>query len=213
MFLIAGIIAFIFGLNQIKIIHLMLPTYSGMPSFIQKRSDFGKSFLMGLLLGNAGVGCPNPMFYWLLTYIASTGNLEIGASLGLTHGIGRAIPLILISMMAMVGINVKNTLIKKRTSIENSTGFMLIIIGSLLIINGIPGGHSWYEETMIHNIWNNIIEITPISAELMIREHTHNGEPIFGFMYFNILFISLILLPSIFFIKLKYKRQANSDIK
>ena len=73
MFLIAGIAAFVFGLSQLKLLELKLPTYSGTPKFIQNRGDYSKSFLMGLLLGNAGVGCPNPMFYWLLIYIASTG--------------------------------------------------------------------------------------------------------------------------------------------
>jgi cytochrome c-type biogenesis protein len=97
MFLIAGVAAFLFGLSQLKLFELKLPAYSGTPKFIQNRGDYSKSFFMGLLLGNAGVGCPNPMFYWLLIYVAGTGSAEIGASLGLVHGVGRAIPLILLS--------------------------------------------------------------------------------------------------------------------
>src|SRR3989344_2467255 len=98
MFLIAGVAAFVFGLSQLRLVALKLPTYSGTPKFIQNRGDYSKSFFMGTLLGNAGVGCPNPLFYWLLIYIASTGSLEIGASLGAVHGIGRAVPLILLSI-------------------------------------------------------------------------------------------------------------------
>ncbi len=216
MFLIAGIIAFAFGLSQIHLIRLNLPTYSGMPTFIQKRGDLVKSFFMGLLLGNAGVGCPNPMFYWLLTYIASTGTLEIGATLGFIHGIGRAIPLILISIITIIGINVKQTLVKQRINIEYVTGSMLIFIGSMLIINGLPGGHSWYEETIIHNTWNNIIEMFySSSSELMMNHiHDHDDELILSSMHFNLLFLCMVLLPPIFCIALKkYKRQLNGVIK
>src|SRR3990172_11892979 len=73
MFLIAGTAAFIFGLSQLKLLKLKLPSYAGTPKFIQKRGDYSKSFLMGTLLGNAGVGCPNPLFSCLLFYFAIFG--------------------------------------------------------------------------------------------------------------------------------------------
>jgi len=47
MFLIAGVAAFVFGLSQLKIISLKLPSYSGTPKFIQKRGEYAKSFFMG----------------------------------------------------------------------------------------------------------------------------------------------------------------------
>lgn len=77
MFLIAGVAAFLFGLSQLKLLELKLPVYSGTPKFIQNRGDYSKSFFMGLLLGNAGVGCPNPLFYWLLIYVASTDRKSV----------------------------------------------------------------------------------------------------------------------------------------
>ncbi len=174
MFLIAGIAAFVFGLSQLKIISLRLPSYSGTPKFIQKRGDYAKSFFMGLLLGNAGVGCPNPLFYWLLIYIAGTGSMEIGASLGVVHGVGRAIPLILMSVLAILGINATKSLTVKRASIERASGWMLIVIGSFLIINGLPEGHEWYEETFIHQGWNRLIEMTPIPSEFEMDDHEHD---------------------------------------
>ena len=176
MFLIAGIAAFVFGLSQLKIISLKLPSYSGTPKFIQKRGEYSKSFFMGLLLGNAGVGCPNPLFYWLLIYIAGTGSVEVGASLGVVHGVGRAIPLILMSVLAVIGINATKSLTVKRESIERASGWMLIGIGSLLIINGLPEGHEWYEETFIHQGWNKLIDMTPIPSEFMMDDHEHDDH-------------------------------------
>ncbi len=204
MFLVAGIAAFLFGLSQLKLINLRMPSYSRTPKFIQNRGDYSKSFFMGLLLGNAGVGCPNPLFYWLLIYIAGTGSIEIGASLGVVHGVGRAIPLILMSVLAIIGINATKILTQKRVSMEKATGWMLIVIGAFLIINGLPEGHEWYEETFVHKGWNELIEITPIPGEFMMDEHEHEHEDQVSKDYVPIILGSLIAVPIIwYFVKKK----------
>lgn len=197
MFLIAGIAAFLFGLSQLKLINLRMPSYSGTPKFIQNRKDYSKSFLMGILLGNAGVGCPNPLFYWLLIYIAGTGSLEIGATLGAVHGVGRAIPLILLSALAILGINATKSIATNRIKIEKITGWMLIMIGAFLIINGLPGGHEWYEETFIHKGWNELVALTPLPAEFEMEEHEHDEET--SKDYIPILLVALIAIPIIWY--------------
>ena len=207
MFLVAGIAAFVFGLSQLKIISIKLPAYSGTPKFISKRGDYTKSFLMGALLGNAGVGCPNPMFYWLLIYVAGSGSLEIGASLGAVHGIGRAIPLILLSILAILGINATKSITSNRIKIENITGWMLIFLGAFLIINGIPGGHQWYESTIVHIGWNNAISMTGLPAEFHIGQHAH--ESVYGFEIpqdiIPIMLTMLITIPIVLYMIKKKK--------
>jgi len=205
MFLIAGLAAFLFGLSQLKLFELKLPTYSGTPKFIQNRGDYSKSFFMGLLLGNAGVGCPNPLFYWLLIYVASTGSAEIGASLGIVHGVGRAIPLILLSVLAIIGVNATKGITSSRENIEKITGWMLIIIGAFLIIQGIPGGHEWYESTFIHLAWNNLVSSTPIPAEFEMQEHGHNFDATIPQELVPILFVGLIVFPIIWYFTRKKK--------
>ena len=209
MFLIAGSAAFVFGLSQLKIISLRMPSYSGTPKFIQKRGEYAKSFFMGLLLGNAGVGCPNPLFYWLLIYIAGTGSLEIGASVGVVHGVGRAIPLILMSVLAVIGINATKSLTVKRESIERASGWMLIIIGAFLIINGLPEGHEWYEETFIHQGWNNLIEITPIPAEFEMEEHDH-GNDVENFKNFYAVLLAALITTPIFVLSVRRLRKVKA---
>jgi len=199
MFLIAGIAAFVFGLSQLKLLSLKMPSYSGTPKFIQNRGDYSKSFFMGLLLGNAGVGCPNPLFYWLLIYIAGAGSIEIGASLGLVHGVGRAIPLIFLSVLAVLGISATKGLTTKRESIEKATGWMLIVIAAFLIINGIPEGHEWYEHTFVHQGWNQLIELTPIPAEFEMPDHEHEEEEQIPEESFPIILVTLIIIPVIWY--------------
>ena len=207
MFLIAGVAAFIFGLSQLKLFELKLPTYSGTPKFIQNRGDYSKSFFMGLLLGNAGVGCPNPMFYWLLIYVASTGSLEIGASLGAVHGVGRAIPLILLSVLAIIGVNYTRGITVNRENIEKLTGWLLIIIGAFLIINGIPGGHEWYESTIIHTGWNNLVSTTLIPPEFHVGSHEHESQNKIPSELVPVLFMLLILFPIVWYFTKKKRRQ------
>lgn len=208
MFLIAGIAAFTFGLSQLKMISLKIPTYSRTPQFIQKRGDYTKSFLMGVLLGNAGVGCPNPMFYWLLIYIAGAGSLEIGASLGAVHGIGRVIPLILLSILAIIGINATKSITSNRIKIENVSGWMLVVLGAFLIINGLPGGHQWYENTIVHIGWNNLVSMTGLTVEFHIGQHIH--ESVYGFevpqVVIPVLLTALITVPVAWHI-IKKKRE------
>jgi len=205
MFLVAGVAAFFFGLSQLKLVSFKMPSYSGTPKFIQNRGDYSKSFFMGLLLGNAGVGCPNPLFYWLLIYIAGAGSIEVGASLGLVHGVGRAIPLILMSVLAILGISVTKGLTTKRVKIENATGWMLIVIGAFLIINGLPEGHEWYEHTFVHQGWNQLVENSPIPSEFEMPEHEHEESNI-PMDYVPIVLFGLIAFPIIWY-KLRHKKE------
>ncbi|GBL40956.1 hypothetical protein LBMAG54_10320 [Nitrosopumilaceae archaeon] len=197
MFLIAGIAGFVFGLSQLKLITFKMPTYSKTPKFIQNRGEYVKSYLMGILLGNAGVGCPNPMFYWLLIYIAGTGSLEIGSSLGFVHGVGRAIPLILFSLLAVLGVNATKGLTTNRIKVEKITGWMLVMIGAFLIINGLPGGHVWYESTIVHIGWNNLVSMIGLPVEFHIGQHIHQNP--YNFTIPNeivpAIFLGLIIFP------------------
>ena len=73
---------------------------------------------MGLFLGNAGVGCPNPAFYVLLTYIASVGSVVTGGWLAFIHGVGRATPLIFLAILGLVGVNALGWIKNKKSKID-----------------------------------------------------------------------------------------------
>jgi cytochrome c-type biogenesis protein len=142
---IAGLAAYIFGLSELKLFRVRLPFMANiMPRSLQQRGDYTKSFFLGLLLGNAGIGCPNPLFYVLLFYIAGTADVGSGALLGFIHGMGRALPVILLTILAMFGFQATKVLSEKRFAIEKFTAWLLIIIGAFLIPAGVFNLRGWW---------------------------------------------------------------------
>lgn len=153
MFLIAGIAALLFGLSELKLIRLKLPSYRGAtPQFIQKRGDYLKAFFMGLFLGNAGVACPNPATYVILTYIAASGSIAYGATLQAVNGLGRFLPLLAITILAIVGINASMWIMKKKGAIQKATAWSLIAVGAFIVVWGLFG-HFWFLNTPLHSGW------------------------------------------------------------
>lgn len=164
MFFIAGLFAYVFGLTELNLLRLRLLELP-LPQFVQKQKDYSKAFFMGILLGNAGVGCPNPAFYVLLVYIATTANVISGASLGFVHGLGRVTPLIFLAVLAILGVNASLWVANKRVTIDRIMGWGLLIVGVFIFSLGFFG-MNWWEESFIHIGWNNIAEkISPRLAE------------------------------------------------
>jgi cytochrome c-type biogenesis protein len=156
MLVIAGVAAWVFGLGELGLYTLKLPTYSGgLPGFIMQRQDYLKALLMGLFLGNAGVACPNPAFYVLLTYIASVGEIGEGAFLGAIHGLGRATPLIFLAILGMLGVNATQAILKRKLAVEKAIGWGLIGVGSIILTMGIYG-HHWLLVTGAHDGWTKV---------------------------------------------------------
>ncbi len=110
----------------------------------------------------------------------------------------------MLSVLAIIGVNYTKKITTSRENIEKLTGWMLIVIGAFLIINGIPGGHEWYESTIIHIGWNNIVSMTPIPSEFGMDDHEHERQAEMSEELVPLLFIFLIAFPIIwYFIKKK----------
>ncbi|MBI5401411.1 sulfite exporter TauE/SafE family protein [Candidatus Wolfebacteria bacterium] len=150
LYIIAGIAAFIFGLSTLALISFKLPSYSKVPGFIQKQPDYFKALFLGFFLGNAGVGCPNPITYLILTAAAGTGSMAVGAWYMAINGLGRALPLIFLSVLGILGVNAAGGLMKHKITVDKITGWVLVAISMFIILNGIFG-HLWYEGSVFHD--------------------------------------------------------------
>lgn len=194
MLIIGGGAALLFGLSEVRLLKFRLPSYTGkFPDFIQKRGDYIKVFLLGLFLGNAGVGCPNPAFYVLMGYIATVGDLFNGWLLGFVHGLGRAVPLVFLAILGILGVNATSKIAGKQEVIERYMGWVLIFIGSFILTFGLFG-HDWFVSSGFHTTWEKLV--VTVAGERFgenVLQHTHKLVNIEGFIqYGNIFFLSLI---------------------
>lgn len=166
MFTVAGVAAYLFGLSELNILDFDVPgLQASVPSWIQNQGDYIKPFFMGLFLGNAGIGCPNPAFYVLLTYIASVGSYLNGAYLGFLHGLGRATPLILLAILAILGVNATNFVVERKDTIKRITGWALLLVGIFILLYGIYG-MNWWEHSIFHREWQDfLLNTAPQLAE------------------------------------------------
>lgn len=204
--LIGGFVAFLFGLSEIGLIRFKPPSYAGkFPDFIQRQKDYVKVFLLGLLLGNAGVGCPNPAFYVLLGYIATVGDIFNGWFLGFVHGLGRAIPLIFLAILGTLGINALSGLSKHKDAVERVMGWTLVFIGAYLFTFGLFG-HDWFVSGGMHTAWERfIVSILGDRFGENILQHDHEIITKGLIKYGNLFFLGLIAL-SIGWYKIKFKK-------
>ncbi|MFB5647705.1 MAG: cytochrome C biogenesis protein, partial [Candidatus Nitrosomaritimum yanchengensis] len=101
--------------------------------------------------------------------------------------------------------NATKGITSSRENIEKITGWMLIVIGAFLIIQGIPGGHEWYESTFVHIAWNNLVSMTPIPPEFHVGQHIHDYETEMPQEIAPILFAGLIVFPIIWYFSHKKK--------
>ncbi len=208
MFVVAGSMALLFALSELGLMRVPLPEFtSRIPNWITK--GYGKSYLLGLFLGNAGIGCPNPAFYVLLTYIASTGSVVAGGWLGLVHGLGRAAPLIFLVLLAILGIQSVKWITKASKNLHIWSGVGLVIAGSFILTYGLFG-MKWWETSVFHTAWNKFIfDIAPNLAELQnhsVAQGVFEGSPLMGWA-------SLLLLILVPFVWYKKKKRAITEMK
>lgn len=200
---IGGMAAYIFGLSELGLIKFTGPVFHiALPGFLRKKGEYTKIFFMGLLLGNMGVGCPNPAFYLMLAYIASSASVLSGASLGLVHAIGRATPLILLAVLGILGIDATKKVVSGSKNINKWLGWSLIVVGSILLITGGPW-KPWYEQTAIHEGINNFL-LSASGGKIGEQGEESIFDPVVPQFIAPYVFVALIAVP-VFFYKLKKK--------
>jgi cytochrome c biogenesis protein CcdA len=148
----AGIFAYLFALGEIGLVKFRMPSYTGSaPGFIQMQKDETKAFLLGLFLGNVGVGCPHPATPLILIEIASSGNIFYGWTMFLIHAIGRVIPLLILSLLAVGGVNGLSWLMARKDKIERATGWAMVYVAGFILTLGLFT-HDWWVNSGQHNL-------------------------------------------------------------
>lgn len=167
MYVIAGVFVIVFALTEIGLTKWRLPSYMGAaPAFIQKQGDYMKALMLGLFLGNIGIGCPSPATYVLLSRIATADDVFYGWLLFLVHGIGRVTPLIFLALLGIIGINATRYILQHKDAVERAMGWTLVFVGGFILALGLFG-HDWYvysgihvllEQVTLESYFHNILE-------------------------------------------------------
>lgn len=155
-YFLAGIFAYTFALAEIGLVKFHMPSYTGSaPDFIQKRKDYAKAFLLGMFLGNIGVGCPHPATPLILIEIASSADVFYGWSMFFVHAIGRVLPLILLAVLGVLGVNGLNWLVARKDKIERANGWAMVFVAGFILTLGLFT-HDWWTNSGQHNILEKI---------------------------------------------------------
>lgn len=158
LYFVAGVFAFLFALGQLGLINFKMPTYAGAaPKVIQEKKDYLQALLLGLFLGNIGVGCPHPATPLIFLEIARSGNIFYGWSLFFVHAIGRVLPLLLLSFLGLLGVNGLLWLTAHRQRVERATGWMMVFVAGFILVLGLFG-HAWWVNSGQHTLLESITQ-------------------------------------------------------
>ncbi|MBI4241625.1 MAG: hypothetical protein HY613_07900 [Candidatus Rokubacteria bacterium] len=183
MFFVGGSVALVFGLWLMKLLTFELPS-AGVPAFVQRGAPWAVPFLTGVFLGNWGIGCPDPVFYVLMAYVASVGDLGQGALMSAVYAAGRSLPIVALAVLGLLGIYTLPALLKRRLGVERFFGWTLTAIAAFMLSDVLFG--MWFDETWTHEAWNwALYQINANFGELRAADHFHfHGGPMTGFLFF-----------------------------
>lgn len=212
----AGASAFIFALGEIGLVKFRMPTYTGSaPAFIQKQQDYLKAFLLGLFLGNIGVGCPHPATPVILTRIAAAGDIFYGWLLFFTHAVGRVLPLLLLAFLGILGINGLKWLVARKDKIERATGWAMVFVAGFILVLGLFS-HDWWVYSGQHTLLEEVTQEERFLGVIISRfnftgaPHAHvipTGSGLFGLPLWlgNWVLVILWILPMWWYYLMKRK--------
>lgn len=185
----AGILAYIFALGEMGLLRVRMPSYTGSaPAFIQNQQDYIKAFLLGVFLGNIGVGCPHPATPLIFLEIATSQNIFYGWSLFFIHAIGRIIPLLLLAFLGLLGVNALSWLVARKDKIERATGWAMVFVAGFILTLGLFT-HDWWVNSGQHTLFEEVTQEEKFLGKIIERfnfaglPHAHGpevGEGLFG---------------------------------
>lgn len=221
-YFIAGIFALLFALGEVGLVRWRMPTYTGaIPAGIQRQSDYFKAFFLGLFLGNIGVGCPHPATPLILTEIASSGDIFYGWTLFLVHAIGRVLPLLVLVVLGLIGVNGLQWLLARKEKIERSTGWVMVFVAGFILVLGLFT-HDWWVNSGIHTTLEAVTQeerfLGVISSRIgAAAPHQHGleeGRGLFGLplAWGNWVLVLLWIIP-LWWYYLKKKKEMSAEVR
>ena len=188
LYVLAGAFAVFFALGELGLTRFRMPTFDvAVPRFIQNQKDFLRAGLLGLFLGNVGVGCPNPLFNAIIIpQIIALGSPFQGFIIMMVQALGRITPLLILAFLAVLGFNATKFLVSRQGAVLKLVGWSTVFIGGFLLTLGLFT-HDWWVYSGMHSALEFITQenlITHILAgKVSGLGHIHeipSGKGLFG---------------------------------
>ena len=126
--------SYVLGLWTLRLLRFPLPSGSArVPASLLKRSEHLGALTLGLLLGNLGLCCPDPVFISLIPVIATGGGVVDGGILAASYGLGRATPLVGMVVLAAVGVDALRLVNRHKASFDRFVGWGLVAVGTFMV--------------------------------------------------------------------------------
>jgi len=132
-----SVVAILMGLNLLEALPFQLPDFGGMDWISTDLPHGVRSYLLGVTFGLVASPCSTPVLASLLAWVASTGNIWLGAVLLLAYTAGYVAPLILAGTFTA---SIKKLLEVRKWSgwITPTSGVLLIGFGVFSLLGRIP---------------------------------------------------------------------------
>lgn len=135
--IIVSLIAIAMGLNLLELLPITFPSLGATDWIGEDLPRSLKSYLLGLTFGLIASPCSTPVLATLLAWVATTGDLMVGAGLLTAYAVGYVAPLVLAGTFTA---SIKKFLELRRWSswINPISGSFLLIFGILSLLLRIP---------------------------------------------------------------------------
>jgi cytochrome c-type biogenesis protein len=132
--IVGGAVAYALGLWTLGLVRFPLPSGTAeLPRALHERSEYLGALLLGLLFGNMGLCCPDPVFLSIIPFIAARGEIFDGGLMAASYGLGRATPLVALVVLASAGVDVLRLAARHKQSFDRIVGWGLVMIGTFII--------------------------------------------------------------------------------
>lgn len=132
--IVGGAVAYLLGLWTLGLVRFPLPSGSAqLPASLRGRSEYLGALALGLLFGNMGLCCPDPVFLSMIPFIAASGSVADGAVMAAAYGLGRATPLVVLVVLARTGVNAVGLAARHKQAFDRAIGWGLVAIGALML--------------------------------------------------------------------------------
>lgn len=132
---VSGVVLIIFGLHYMGVFRIGFLNYEKRFHLKTKKISILQAFVMGIIFAFGWTPCIGPILASILTMATAQESVKLGILLLFVYAMGLGIPFILTGLATSWSLTVFDQVKKHFKAIEITAGFLLIIIGIMIMTN------------------------------------------------------------------------------